>query len=198
MNTFYRFCYSLMAAGLLAMSLWLHLNGKNSVGVCIFAGSGIWFVLLVLAFKEKGVLQAEVGKLEDPKEVRQMAHEHDRFLYEKNGFLHFGCINPFCGHGNPALPHHDKVPLDSQDVTMKLISHDDGVVTIKVTPKDTAYASTILKCEDNLEACRQGFRGLVFPKREGSGFTLVELLVVIAIIGVIAAVVVPTLLGFNK
>lgn len=96
-----------------------------------------------------------------------MAHEHDRFLEEKGGALHFGCINPFCGHGNPALPRHYEIPLDSKDVTMKLVNHGYGRMQIEVTPKDPDYASTILDCEDNLEACGQGFRQLKFPKIVG-------------------------------
>ncbi len=94
-----------------------------------------------------------------------MAHEHDRFLYEDDGALHFGCINPFCGHGSPALPYHQKVPLNSKDVTMKLLSHKGGELKIEVTPKDTQYQSAILTAEDNLEACAGGFKKLIFNKR---------------------------------
>ncbi len=93
-----------------------------------------------------------------------MTHEHDRFLYEKDGELHFGCINPFCGHGNPALPRHYSVPLDSEDVTMKLLSHEKGKIKIKVTCKEPPIYSAILECEDNLEACGQAFGQLDFTK----------------------------------
>ncbi len=95
-------------------------------------------------------------------------HEHDRFLYEKDGFLHFGCLNPFCGHGNPALPFHHKIPLDSEDVTMKLVSHRDRKMQVEVTPKDPQYGPTILECEDNLEACGQAFGELHFPPKQPS------------------------------
>jgi len=91
-----------------------------------------------------------------------MAHEHDRFLYEEDGVLHFGCTNPFCGHGNPALPNHYKIPLDSKDLTMKLLSHQGGELKIEITPKDTQYQPVILTAEDNLEACAESFRNLVF------------------------------------
>ncbi len=91
-----------------------------------------------------------------------MAHEHDRFLGEREGALHFGCVNPFCGHGNPALPNHHKIPLDSKDVTMKLLSHENGKMRVEVTPKDQQYSPTILECEDNLEACGQAFGQLSF------------------------------------
>lgn len=94
-----------------------------------------------------------------------MTHEHDRFLFEKDGALHFGCINPFCGHGNPALPNHQKIPLDSKDVTMKLVSHEGREIKIEVTPKNTCYDSVILTTEDNLEACAEAFENLVFSKK---------------------------------
>ena len=94
-----------------------------------------------------------------------MAHEHDRFLYERDGALRFGCINPFCGHGNPRLPNHQKIPLDSKDVTMKLLSHGEGELKIEITPKDSSYNSAILTSEDNLEACSEAYRNLVFSKK---------------------------------
>ena len=92
-----------------------------------------------------------------------MAHEHDRFLGEREDALHFGCVNPFCGHGNPALPNHYKVPLESKDVTMKLLSHENDLLKIEVTPKDPQYGPAILECEDNFEACGQAFGQLSFP-----------------------------------
>lgn len=96
-----------------------------------------------------------------------MTHEHDRFLYEKDGYLHFGCINPFCGHGNPALPNHYKVPLDSEDVVMRLVKHEAGKLEIEVTAKvkDPEYASTLLQSDDNFEACGQAFKRLVFTEK---------------------------------
>ena len=93
-------------------------------------------------------------------------HEHDRFLYQEDGYLHFGCVNPFCGHGNPALPKHYKVPQDSKDVAMQLLSHKHREMEIEVWPKDESYGPAILKCADNLEACRERFKALQFPKRE--------------------------------
>lgn len=92
-------------------------------------------------------------------------HEHDRFLYEKDGALHFGCINPFCGHGDPALPKHYRIPLDTFYVVMKLISHEGRELKIDVTPKASQYAPAILTTEDNLEACAKGFKELVFSKK---------------------------------
>ena len=55
-----------------------------------------------------------------------MAHEHDRFLYEKDGKLHYGCINPFCGHGDPALPNHWAVPMETDVVKLRLVSAPKG------------------------------------------------------------------------
>ncbi len=94
-----------------------------------------------------------------------MAHEHDRFLYEGDGYLHFGCTNPFCGHGNPALPYHHKIPLNNKDVTMKLLSHKGGELKIEVTPNDPKYGPAILSCDDNMEACADGFKKLEFSER---------------------------------
>ena len=97
-----------------------------------------------------------------------MAHEHDRFLGEYEGALHFGCVNPFCGHGNPALPFHKKIPLDSEDVTMKLLSHENGMMKVEMKPQDPEYGSVILECEDNLAACGEAFGKLAFPEKEHS------------------------------
>lgn len=96
-----------------------------------------------------------------------MAHDHDRFLYEKDGSLHFGCVNPFCGHGDPALPKHYAIPLDSKDVTMKFLNHGFGRIQIEVTPKDPEYTSTILDCKDNLEECSKSFKQLKFRRITG-------------------------------
>lgn len=86
-------------------------------------------------------------------------HEHDRFLGESDGALHFGCINPFCGHGDPALPNHYKIPLDSNDVTMKLLSHKEGGLEIEITARETGKTATMV-VDDNLEACSEGFRNI--------------------------------------
>ena len=92
-------------------------------------------------------------------------HEHDRYLYQRNGHLHFGCINPFCGHGNPALPRHYEVPLNSKDVTMRLLGHENRKLKIEVTPKDTQYDAAILESDDNLESCVKAFKELQFTKK---------------------------------
>lgn len=92
----------------------------------------------------------------------QSLHAHDRYLYEMEGCLHFGCINPFCGHGDPALPNHYRVPLDSKDVIMRLLTHEQGILTIEVTPKDPQWSAATIICEDNLEACSVAFRSLKF------------------------------------
>ena len=83
-------------------------------------------------------------------------HEHDRFLYEKDSFLHFGCVNPFCGHGNPALPHHYKIPLETKELSMKLLSHKDRRVEMQLTGKDSG-GQTVLTAGDSLEECKEAF-----------------------------------------
>lgn len=88
-------------------------------------------------------------------------HEHDRFLYEKDGYLHFGCINPFCGHGDPALPNHWKVPMQFEGGCMKLLYHIGRKVAIEVTRYSTGEKTTLVT-DNNLEACREEFQRL-FP-----------------------------------
>lgn len=62
-------------------------------------------------------------------------HKHDRFLYEKDVKLHYGCINPFCGHGNPALPNHWTVPMETDVVKLRVVSHEDRKLTLELTWK---------------------------------------------------------------
>ena len=71
------------------------------------------------------------------------AEEHMAFLYEKEGFLHFGCRNPFCGHGDPCLtkPHGVAVLMlnkkhpEGEDTSARMRGfeklHEDGVKRIK-------------------------------------------------------------------
>ena len=59
----------------------------------------------------------------------------DIFLYEKEGKFHFGCGNPFHLHGNLGLPEHFTIPTETEEVSMKLLSHDNGIVKIEITPK---------------------------------------------------------------
>lgn len=80
-----------------------------------------------------------------------MDYEHDRFLYEKDGNLHFGCVNPFCGHGNPALPNHYRVPMETDTMTLKFISHKNRQVT--------------LEAADNLKACEEEFNKVFNPDK---------------------------------
>lgn len=90
------------------------------------------------------------------------AQEHMAFLGERDGCLHFGCRNPFCGHGNPALPNHWRIPCDVQDMTIKLVAHKDRKLTFEITPKRDAgkFKSgepITLVADDNLEACKEEF-----------------------------------------
>lgn len=89
-------------------------------------------------------------------------HAHDRFLFVKDGEMHFGCINPFCMHGNFGLPAHYKLPMDIPAMTLKLLSHKDRKVTFEVTLKSDASkfksgTTTTLTADDNLEACKAKF-----------------------------------------
>lgn len=89
-------------------------------------------------------------------------HEHDRFLYEKDSFLHFGCINPFCGHGDPALPNHYKIPMEIPAMSIQVIEHKERKLTIEATIKRDAGEfkcgqKVTLVADDNLESCKQEF-----------------------------------------
>lgn len=89
-------------------------------------------------------------------------HKHDRFLYEKNGELHYGCINPFCGHGNPALPNHWAVPMETDVVKLRLISHKDRRIALELTWKVDFlehHKGEVMQVEmpDNLEANKAEF-----------------------------------------
>ena len=50
-------------------------------------------------------------------------HECDRFLGTQDGFMIFGCINPFDCHGELGLPHRYKIPLKTQAVNVT-VTHD--------------------------------------------------------------------------
>lgn len=90
-------------------------------------------------------------------------HAHDRYLYQKDGFLHFGCINPFCGHGDPALPHHYKVPLELKELSVRLLSHKDRKLKLEITRKDTG-GQAFLTAGDSLAECKEVFDQLFNTK----------------------------------
>jgi len=90
-------------------------------------------------------------------------HEHDRFLYEKDGALHFGCVNPFCGHGHPALPNHYRIPLETKELSMRLLSHKDRKVELELTRKDNG-GQVVLAAGDSLEECKEAFDQLFNSK----------------------------------
>lgn len=99
-----------------------------------------------------------------------MDYEHDRFLYESDGNLHFGCVNPFCGHGNPALPNHYKVPIETDTMTLRLVSHENRKVTLEATIKVDrgdfkAGQKVTLEAADNLEACKKEFDRVFNPDK---------------------------------
>ena len=90
-------------------------------------------------------------------------HEHDRFLYERDSFLHFGCVNPFCGHGNPALPNHYRIPLETKELSMRLLSHKDRKVELELTRKDNG-GQIVLTAGDSLEECKKAFEQIFNSK----------------------------------
>lgn len=99
--------------------------------------------------------------------------EHSRFLSVNDGFLQFGCINPFCGHGNPALPRHWSIPLETKSITISVVSHKDRLVTFAVflkksVRKHEAGETVELICADNLVACKTAFAELFAGKETTS------------------------------
>jgi hypothetical protein len=91
-------------------------------------------------------------------------HEHDRFLYSKDGKLHFGCINPFCGHGDPALPNHWEIPMETKSISIISAKHDKEhrllsfEIRFKVDVGRFKKDDVIqLPCTDNLECCKITF-----------------------------------------
>jgi len=94
-------------------------------------------------------------------------HEHDRFLYTKDGFMIFGCINPFCGHGDPALPNHWAIPMETDAITIVSAKHNkkERLVTFEVRfKKDIGRFKkgdvVQLPCADNFVCCKAIFNDL--------------------------------------
>jgi len=89
--------------------------------------------------------------------------EHNRLLYVLDGNIHFGCVNPFCGHGDPALPNHWEIPLETEAIRITVASHLNRKVVFEIHLKtDVANhkADEVVKitCDDNLPACQSAFR----------------------------------------
>ena len=89
--------------------------------------------------------------------------EHNRFLYVRDEKLHFGCVNPFCGHGDPALPKHWEIPLETEAIRISVASHRDRLIHFEIhTKKDIVNhkAGEIVKltCADDLPACQEAFK----------------------------------------
>lgn len=95
--------------------------------------------------------------------------EHSRFLMVKDGAMHFGCINPFCGHGSPAMPHHWEIPLETKSIKIGVVSHNNRLVCFivylkKDVGKHKAKETVKLTCADNLDACKSVFNDLYAGK----------------------------------
>lgn len=89
--------------------------------------------------------------------------EHNRFLYVCDGHVHFGCTNPFCGHGNPALPNHWEIPLETEGIRIVVASHLNRKVVFRVyLKKDVVNHKSgevvEISCADNLPACQAVFQ----------------------------------------
>lgn len=89
-------------------------------------------------------------------------HEHDRFLRVKDGCMHFGCVNPFCGHGDPALPNHWELPMNIPTMTLKVVSHEARKLKVAITLKRDsgefkAGQTVTVVADDNLESCKAEF-----------------------------------------
>lgn len=89
--------------------------------------------------------------------------EHNRFLFIRDGYMHFGCINPFCCHGNPGIPNHWELPMDIPEMTITLVLHKDRQVVFSVTLKrDVAKFkkgdSVEIFAADNLSSYAEEFK----------------------------------------
>lgn len=96
-------------------------------------------------------------------------HNHDRYLREEKDVLIFGCINPFCCHGNFGLPNHWKIPKETKAVKMKVVSHKNRYLELELTLKKQirehkSGAIVVIECADNLWACKIEFNKLFNEK----------------------------------
>jgi hypothetical protein len=100
-----------------------------------------------------------------------MANQHDRFLFCKEGKMHFGCLNPFCMHGNPGLPNYWALPMETKQLKVEIIQHTpgnyniDGTIEIAMMVKGTDE-KRIIKCSDNLEACSNEFEKVFLEAKD--------------------------------
>jgi len=95
--------------------------------------------------------------------------EHNRFLCVQNGKMIFGCVNPFCGHGDPALPNRWEIPVETEAIRISVASHRERKITFEIHPKEdigSFAAGHIVKlvCADNLPACQETFRNFFSGK----------------------------------
>ena len=89
-------------------------------------------------------------------------HEHDRFLRVEDSNLVFGCINPFCCHGNVGLPNVVRIPMETRTVSIKVVSHKDRHLKLEVTLKEQVGDNVkgkmfTLDFADNLWECKVRF-----------------------------------------
>ena len=89
----------------------------------------------------------------------EYSDKHSRFIQDEEHAFIFGCINPFCGHGSPALPNRYKIPKETNQIMMKLLSHRDRKLEIEVTIKENG-GKVILVCDDNLKSCADAFANI--------------------------------------
>lgn len=95
-----------------------------------------------------------------------MATRHDAYLYTKDGWLHFGCDNPFCSH--PLVPNHWTIPAETKDFRMEVLEHNAKAHTLKIKVTNLHDDTRLLKagmaremeCEDTLPACKEAFTKL--------------------------------------
>lgn len=90
-------------------------------------------------------------------------HEHDRLLNSKNGKLVFGCINPFCEHGDLDLPNRWEILMETSSVTVSVrhdpknrIAHFDVYLKTNVG-KHYKGKFAQFDCQDDLVSCRTAF-----------------------------------------
>lgn len=95
--------------------------------------------------------------------------EHNRFLFVKDEKMVFGCINPFCRHGNLGLPRHWKIPMITDSVNINIIHHQNRQIAFHIclkknVGKHKAEETVEITCADNFDACKSAFADLFAGK----------------------------------
>lgn len=98
----------------------------------------------------------------------EYAQMHEAFLNQDNEYFYFGCRNPFCGHGNPALPNRARVRKEAQGYSVSLVSHQGKRcvfnLTLKLSVGEFKIGDVIpFEVDDNLPAFEEALQKSLEP-----------------------------------